>query len=313
MPLPDKVQTIKDIAVPSNKKQLTNFLGGINYYRDMWKHRSDILNPLTKMTSKQAIWNWTEEQQKAFEHMNKSISRETLLVCPNFSKLFVIHKDTSKVQLGAVISQDYKAIALFIRILIPELVNYTTIEQKLLSIAESLKELRHIFLGQQIKVYTDHKNLTYKSFNTEIVMRWYLILEEPSPKQIYIEGSKSIVADNLNCSDEIDNLNNINTNSNNNKVEPTVESVSENFALNEEDVLNPTSFKTVMSYEQKDKSLIEIAKEKPKDHSIKQFHWVGKTYSLICRHRKIMIPKQIQQTLIEWYPSVLCHPGKTRT
>ena len=59
MLLPDKVQAIKHIAVPNNKKQFTSFLGLINYYRDMWKHRLDILAPLTKMTSKQASWNWT--------------------------------------------------------------------------------------------------------------------------------------------------------------------------------------------------------------------------------------------------------------
>ena len=46
MPLPDKVQAIKHIAVPTNKKQLRSFIGVINYYRDMWKHRSDILTPL---------------------------------------------------------------------------------------------------------------------------------------------------------------------------------------------------------------------------------------------------------------------------
>ena len=50
MPLPDKVQTIKHIAVPTNKKQFRSFIGVINCYRDMWKHRSD----LTKMSSKQA-------------------------------------------------------------------------------------------------------------------------------------------------------------------------------------------------------------------------------------------------------------------
>ena len=47
MPLPDKVQAIKDIAVPTNKKQLRSFIGVISYYRDVWKHRSDILTPLT--------------------------------------------------------------------------------------------------------------------------------------------------------------------------------------------------------------------------------------------------------------------------
>ena len=28
---------------------------------------------------------------------------------------------------------------------------------------------------------------------------------------------------------------------------------------------------------------------------------------------KIMIPKQIQKTLVEWYHNVLCHRGETRT
>ena len=69
MPLPDKVQAIKHIAVSTNKKQLRSFIGVLNYYRDMWKHRSDILSNLTKMISKEATWNWTKEHQKAFEHM----------------------------------------------------------------------------------------------------------------------------------------------------------------------------------------------------------------------------------------------------
>ena len=51
----------------------------------MWKYRLDILIPLTKMTSKKATWNWNKENQKAFEYMIKSISRESSLVYPNFS------------------------------------------------------------------------------------------------------------------------------------------------------------------------------------------------------------------------------------
>ena len=73
---------------------------------------------------------------------------------------------------------------------------------------------------QQIKVYTDHKNRTYKSFNAERVMRWQLILEEFSPKLIYIKGSKSIIADTLSRLGNIDvlNKNNINNNNNNNTI-----------------------------------------------------------------------------------------------
>ena len=35
MPLPDKLQAIKHIAVPTNKKQLRCSIGVINYYTDM--------------------------------------------------------------------------------------------------------------------------------------------------------------------------------------------------------------------------------------------------------------------------------------
>ena len=65
----------------------------INYYRDMWKYGSDMISPLTKMTSEQATWNWTKQHQKAFENMKKSISRETLLAYLNFSKPFVTHSN----------------------------------------------------------------------------------------------------------------------------------------------------------------------------------------------------------------------------
>ena len=49
MPLPDKVQAIRHIALPTNKKQIRGFIGVINYYRHMWKHRSDSLTHFTKI------------------------------------------------------------------------------------------------------------------------------------------------------------------------------------------------------------------------------------------------------------------------
>ena len=78
-----------------------------------------------------------------------------------------------------------------------------------------------------------------------------------------------------------------NTNTDINKVEPTLESLSENFALNNEDVFHLTSFKTIMRFlQKKDTSLIEIAKEKANDYSIKQCYGAGKMHSLICKNGK---------------------------
>ena len=73
--------------------------------------------------------------------------------------------------------------------------NYTTTEKELLSIVETLKEFRNILLGHQITVYTDHKNLTYKIFNTEHLIRWRLILEEFCPELKYIKGENNAVSE----------------------------------------------------------------------------------------------------------------------
>jgi hypothetical protein len=85
-PVTKKIQAILKLDTPHNKKELRHFLGMINYYRDMWIRRSDILTPLTKLTSKSEKYLWTEEQQKAFELMKRIISRNILLSYPDFTK-----------------------------------------------------------------------------------------------------------------------------------------------------------------------------------------------------------------------------------
>jgi hypothetical protein len=53
--------------------------------------------------------------------------------------------------------------------------NYMATEKELLLIEATLKEFKKVLRGHQIMVYTDHKNLSFKNFNTERVMRWHLL------------------------------------------------------------------------------------------------------------------------------------------
>ena len=125
------------------------------------------------------------------------IGREVLLGCPDFNDPFEVHTDAWKLQLGAVISQKGKPIAFYSRKMNSAQHNYNTTEKEVLSIVDTLKEFRNILLGHQITIYTDHKNLTYRNFNTERVMRWRLILEEFDPELKYIKGENNVVADAL--------------------------------------------------------------------------------------------------------------------
>ncbi len=75
-------------------------------------------------------------------------------------KPFDIYTDASSTQLGAMITQDNRPIAFFSRNLSKMQQKYSVIEIELLAIVETLKELKGMLRGQDIKVFTDHTNLT---------------------------------------------------------------------------------------------------------------------------------------------------------
>ena len=125
------------------------------------------------------------------------MARDTLLTYPNFNETFKIHTNASAYQLGAVISQKGKPITFYSRKLTDAQQRYTVTERELLSIIETLKGFITILLGQTLRIYTDHKNLTCKNSNTDIVLRWRLIIEEYGTDIEYVKFEKNIAADGL--------------------------------------------------------------------------------------------------------------------
>ena len=85
----------------------------INFYRDMCQKCSELLAPLTALTSKNVKYDWKYEHQKCFDDITHVIGREVLLVYPDFNAFFEMHTDDSKLQIGAVISQKGKPIAFY--------------------------------------------------------------------------------------------------------------------------------------------------------------------------------------------------------
>jgi hypothetical protein len=235
------------------------------------------------------------------------IAKETLLTFPDFSKEFEIHTDASKLQLGACISQNGKPVAFYSRKLQSAQTRYTTAEQELLSIVETLKEFRNILLGQKIKVHTDHENLTYKNFNSDQVMRWRLYIEEYSPELQYIKGTHNVVADALSRLDM-----------NETPLKDTQESylgILECFGLKQPDEtdFHPLNFKHLLKTQESDKTIMKILAMENTKYELQDFHWGGKVTALICYRNKIVVPNKLQKAVISWYHTTLCHPGINRT
>jgi hypothetical protein len=200
-PQSKKGQAILALNLPNNVKELRHFLRMVQYYRDMWARCSEMLAPLadlvrecgeTKTTrmnkTKKKPWRWNLIHQQAFDNVKAAIAKKTVLAYLDFSKPFEIYTDTSSTQLGAVITQDNRPITFFNRKLSKRQKKYSVTKIELLAIVETLKEFKGMLWGQDIKVYTDHKNLTRDALalTTDRVYRWRLLLEEYAPEIISI-------------------------------------------------------------------------------------------------------------------------------
>ena len=330
-PQSKKIEAILAINPPTNVKELRRFLGMVQYYRDMWIRRSEMLAPLTDLVgecgqtkvtkakgTKKASWHWDEIHQQAFDLVKTTLARDVMLAYPDYSEVFEIYADASKSQIGSVITQKNRPLAFFSRKLSDPQTRYNVTEKELLAIVETLKEFKGMLWGQSIVVYTDHKNLIQDALGltSDRVYRWRLLLEEYGPEIIYIKGIHNTVADAISRLEIIPRT--LKQERQNWMVRTKLWCRTECSHKMEKDEI----FNYVFAHRNDDKEIFpltveEIAQAQKKDKSIQKDKdkydnlLVENTY-VLCKDRRLVIPKKLQYRAIAWYHHYLQHPGHTK-
>ena len=310
-PWDKKVQGILAVARPTTVTQLRSFIGMINFYRDAWKKRAEILAPLSKLTKspKNRPLPWPDEAEQAFLQIKALIAKEVLLYYPDPNKEFIIDPDASKVQLGSTIYQEHdgklRPVAFFSRKLTPAQTRYPASDLEALCITETFEEFRPILYGSKIRVRSDHANLSARTFRSHRLLHWRLLLEEFAPIIEYQRGSDNVVADALSRL-PLEAL------PEEKKGHDSIESMlAECFLYYPEDVDSfPVNFENIAQLQQQDQDLLPLADRD--DFQIQVFNGQELISHRVRGQWRIVLPQAIIKDTISWYHSVLGHCGETR-
>jgi hypothetical protein len=95
-PDPEKIEKIKNFPIPMNLTQLRSALGLFSYYRKFIKDFSKIAKPMLTLLKKEAPFEWTEKQQRAFDYLKERLVQApilTILTLSNLSLFTPMHQE----------------------------------------------------------------------------------------------------------------------------------------------------------------------------------------------------------------------------
>ena len=78
-PLKDKLDSIRDMPAPCNSKEVKQFLGLVGYYRKFVPCFAALSWPLSKLTCKDKVFEWTQECKKAFAMLKEKLCAQPIL------------------------------------------------------------------------------------------------------------------------------------------------------------------------------------------------------------------------------------------
>ena len=106
-PIPEKLESLQKMPLPTDLTETRKFLGFVGYYRKFIPKYSDIARPLTNLTRKDIPFEWTKACQAAFEMLKEYLLKEPILKYPKPDQPYILYTDTSKYAWAGVLTQAY--------------------------------------------------------------------------------------------------------------------------------------------------------------------------------------------------------------
>ena len=168
-PNPDKIQDVKKLRAPANKKEAQSIFGLLNYHRHFISHFSEKAAPIT--ASYRGTFTWSSEAETALKRLKNEIGSKALqLRIPDMKDAtFVMETDASNLGYGACLflctknnnehvhgAKCLRPMEYASRQFTPTQRNYSTMEKELWAGREALRKWTHFLLGRSFIWRTDN-------------------------------------------------------------------------------------------------------------------------------------------------------------
>jgi len=115
-----------------------------------------MAQPLNRLTAKGVRWQWTQEEQQAFNHLKQRLIEAPILAYPDPAKEYILDTDASDHNVGAVLSQvqggSEVVVAYYSKTLAPAEKNYCTTRKELLAVVRVVKHFRPYLYGRTFRL-----------------------------------------------------------------------------------------------------------------------------------------------------------------
>lgn len=132
----------------------------MSYYQKFIQDYGTIARPLTSMIKKGPIV-WMEEEEKAFKKLKLAMTTTLVLALPNFENQFKVHTDASDIGIVAVLVQDRRPIAFFIKVLGIRKVEWFIYVKEMMAVVEAVRLWRLYLLGRKFIIVIDQQPLRH--------------------------------------------------------------------------------------------------------------------------------------------------------
>ncbi|KAJ0875134.1 putative nucleotidyltransferase, Ribonuclease H [Helianthus annuus] len=194
-----KVAAVQNWPTPTTITEVRSFHGLASFYRRFIPHFSSIMAPVTDcMRGKTFVW--TDEAELAFQVVKENLTTAPILVLPDFSQVFELHTDASKVGIGGVLSQGGRPVAYISEKLTGPKLRYSTYDLEFYAMVQAVKHWRHYLFQKEFVLFTDHDSLRHIHTQDKVSHkhgRWLAFLEKFTFVVKHKTGVSNRVADAL--------------------------------------------------------------------------------------------------------------------